>query len=267
MILIAAVIVPFLPYIGMALMAAGAGVSIYSGYQANAAAQKSAKMQTAASEAAANAQRMAAQAQAAQLRDQAELAGLQAHIENEKAGVAQQQGEIEARRRMIQLNADIGNTYAQWAGNGLLVDGGNDTLGHLLTANTREAAQDVGIIKSNTENEVWEHGMNRTMALLTQKSYQKQACAAGSIGQANATATLLSGEAQAYATRQAGLTALYQGWGSGIQMLGSAAFMGYGAFGPSSGGSVGIDVAHSGGWSGTNSTPNIVSSTPRFGLA
>ena len=214
---------------------AGAGMSIYSGYQADAAAKQSAKMQTAASEAAANAQRMAAQAQADQLRDQAELAGLQAHLENEKAGVAQQQGEIEARRRMIQLSADIGNTYSQWAGNGLLVDGGNDTLGHLLTANTREAAQDIGIIKTNTENEVWEHSMNKSMALLTQKSYEGQAENASLIGKANSNATLLSGEAQAYATRQQGLTALYQGWGSGIQMLGSAAFMGYSAFGPSAG--------------------------------
>ena len=215
---------------------AGAGMSIYSGYQANAAAKESAKMQTAASQAAAAAQQMAAQAQADQLRDQAQLAGLQAHLENEKAGVAQQQGEMESRRRMIQLNADIGNTYAQWAGNGLLVDGGNDTLGHLLTANTREAAQDVGIIKSNTENEVWEHGMNRTMALLSQKSYEGQAESASLIGKANANSTLLSGEAQAYATRQAGLTALYQGWGSGISMLGSAAFMGYGMVGPSAAG-------------------------------
>ena len=252
---------------GIVAMIAGAGVSIYSGYQANAAAKESARMQTDAARAAANAQQMAAQAQADQLRDQAALAGLQAHLEEQKAGVAQQQGELEQRRRMIQLNYDIGNTYAQWAGNGLLVDGGNDTLGQLLTANTREAAQDVGIIKSNTENEVWEHEMNKTSALLTQKSYEGQAGNALKVGGANASATLLSGEAQAYATRQQGLTALYQGWGSGIQMLGSAAFMGYGAFGPSAGGNgkVGIDVAHSGGWAGTNTPQTVVSSIPKFG--
>lgn len=222
---------------GLVALVAGAGVSIYSGYQANAAAKDAARMQTDAANAAANAQRMAAQAQADQLRDQAELAGLQASIEDKKAGVAQEQGAIEERRRMIQLSYDIGNTYAQWAGNGLLVDGGNDTLGQLLTANAREAGQDVGIIKSNTENAVWEHSMNKSMALLTQKSYEGQAENAKIAGSAGANATLLSGEAQAYATRQAGLTALYQGWGSGIGMLGQAAFMGAGAF-RSAGGAV-----------------------------
>lgn len=211
---------------GLVSMVAGAGVSIYSGYQANAAAKNAANMQTDAANAAANAQRMAAEAQAQQLRDQAELAGLQAAMEDKKAGVAQEQGQIERQRRMIQLSSDIGNIYAQYAGNGLLVDGGNDTLGQLLTANTREAAQDVGIIKSNEENSVWEHGMNKSMALLTQKSYEGQAANAQNVGEAGALSTLLSGEAQAYATRQQGLTALYSGWGSGISMLGSAATMG-----------------------------------------
>ena len=211
---------------GLIAMVAGAGVSIYSGYQARSAANKSARMQESAANAAANAQRMAAQAQAQQLRDQAEIAALQASVENKKAGVAQEQGQIEAQRRMVQLSYDIGNMYAQYAGNGLLVDGGNDTLGQLLTANTREAAQDVGIIKSNTENAVWEHGMNESMAKMSQKSLLAQSSNALSVGDANANATLLSGWAQAYATRQQGLTALYSGWGSGISMLGSAATLG-----------------------------------------
>lgn len=211
---------------GLIAMVAGAGVSIYSGYQANSAAKKSANMQTDAANAAANAQRMAADAQAQQLRDQAALAGVQASVEDKKAAVAQEQGQIEAQRRMVQLSYDIGNMYAQYAGNGLLVDGGNDTLGQLLTANTREAAQDVGIIKSNTENSVWEHSMNKSMALLTAKSYEGQADSAVNAGKSGAISTLLSGEAQAYATRQQGLTALYSGWGSGISMLGSAAMLG-----------------------------------------
>lgn len=217
---------------GIASMVTGAGFSIYSGYQANAAAKESARMQTDAANAAANAQRMAAEAQAQQLRDQAELAGLQAATEDKKAGVAQAQAQIEAQRRMVQLSDAIGATYAQYAGNGLLVDGGNDSLGQLLTATTREAAQDIGIIKSNEENAVWEHGMNKSMALLTQKSYEGQAQNAQLVGAAGANSTLLSGEAQAYATRQQGLTALYSGWGSGLSMLGSAAMMGVNAYKP-----------------------------------
>lgn len=217
---------------GIAAMAAGAGVSIYSGVQANSAAKTAARMQTDAANAAANAQRMAAQAQSDQLRDRAELAGLQAGIEDKKAGVAQAQAQIEAQRRMVQLSESIGATYAHYAGNNLLVDGGNDTLGQLLTANVREAAQDIGIIKSNEENSVWEHGMNKSMALLTQKNYEGQSKNALLVGEAGAGSTLLSGEAQAYATRQQGLTALYSGIGGGMSMLGSAAMAGYGAFKP-----------------------------------
>ena len=202
-------------------MMAGAGMSIYSGYQANSAARESARMQESASEAAANAQRMAAAAQAQQLNDQAELANLQADIEHKKSAQAQEQGEMEAARRSRLLAYDIGNAYAQWAGNGLLVDTSNDSLGELLTNNAREAGQDIGIIKTNTANAVWEHEMNRTSALMSAASLRSQAGSALAVGEANAGATLLSGQAQAYATRQAGLTALYQGWGSGISMFGS----------------------------------------------
>jgi hypothetical protein len=209
---------------GTLSMVAGAGVSIYSGHQANAAAKTAASQQQAASQAAAQAQQMAANAQAEQLKDKAELATLQASIENKKAGVAQEKGEIEEQRRMAQLSYDIGNAYAAWAGNGLLVDGGADSFGSLLTANTREAGQDVGIIKANTANEVWEHEQNATSHLLTAKSYESQAGYSSLTGQVNANATLMAGEAQAYATRQQGLTALYSGYGSALQMLGSAAF-------------------------------------------
>lgn len=208
---------------GAAAMAVGAGVSIYSGHQANNAAKKTANMQQAASQAAAQAQQMAANAQAEQLKDRAELATLQANIEGKKAGVAQEKGEIEQQRRMAQLSYDIGNAYAAWAGNGLLVDGGADSFGSLLTANAREAGQDVGIIKANTANEVWEHEQNATSHLLTAKSYESQADYSSLTGQVNANATLMAGEAQAYATRQQGLTALYSGYGSALQMLGSAA--------------------------------------------
>ena len=252
----------------VATMAVGAGMSIYSGYQANAAAKTSARMQTDAANAAANAQRMAAEAQAQQLRDQADLAGIQASAESKRAGVAQERGEVEARRRMIQLSYDIGSVYSQAAGSGLLVDGGGDTVGQILTANVREAAQDVGIAKANAANEVWEHDMNRTSALLTQKSYLAQSGSARRVGEMNAGATLLSGEAQAYATRQAGLTALYQGWGTGLQMLGSAASGASGLAGGASGAAAfGGNTARMGGWSGTNSAPTWASSAPRTGIA
>lgn len=247
-------------------MIAGAGMSIYSGYQANSAARESARMQESASEAAANAQRMAAAAQAQQLNDQAELANLQADIEHKKSVQAQEQGEMEAARRSRLLAYDIGNAYAQWAGNGLLVDTSNDSLGELLTNNAREAGQDIGIIKTNTANAVWEHEMNRTSALMSAESYRSQAANAGLIGEANAGATLLSGQAQAYATRQAGLTALYQGWGSGISMFGSwaggvvSAGGGLGSLGGKAGGA-GASTAFSRGGSDVYSGGRLYSPT------
>lgn len=247
-------------------MIAGAGMSIYSGYQANSAARESARMQESASEAAANAQRMAAQAQQQQLNDQAELANLQAGIEQKKAAQAQEQGEMEAARRSRLLAYDIGNAYAQWAGNGLLVDTSNDSLGELLTNNAREAGQDIGIIKTNTANAVWEHEMNRTSALMSAASYRNQAANAGLIGEANAGATLLSGQAQAYATRQAGLTALYQGWGNGISMFGSwaggvvSAGGGLGSLGGKAGGA-GASTAFSRGGSDVYSGGRLYSPT------
>lgn len=223
-------------YVALAAYATAAGVSLYSGYRANQAAKQSARMQTRASDAAAAAQQAAAKAQSDQLRDQAELAALQAGIEQKKAGVAQEQGEVEAARRSRALAADIGNAYAQWAGNGLLVDGGEDSLGHLLTSNVREAGEDIGIIRTNTQNTVWEHDMNRTSYLMSEQSLRRQAKSALAVGGANAYATRVSGQAQAYATRQAGLTALYGGIGGAVGTLGSMGMTGYMAWGPSAGG-------------------------------
>ena len=257
-------------YIAAACMAVGAGVSIYSSYQANSAAHESARQQESAAQAAADAQRMAAEAQAQQAKDQADLAKLQAGLEDKKAAVAQEAGQIEAQRRMVQLSLDIGNTYAQWAGNGLLVDGGSDTLGALLTAQTREGATDVGIINANTANSVWEHQMNKAAAEMSEKSYLNQAENYSLLGEANANATLSSGAATAYATRQAGLTALYKGWGSGISMIGGAAYGAGSQFAAnnptlfSSMSTNAADWAYSGGWSSTNTTPTVANSTPLF---
>lgn len=211
---------------GLGLMGGGSIISILGGFRANDASKQNASLQYAASNAAANTQRMAAAAQSQQLKTQAELAGMQAKIEQQKAGVAQEAGEIEQQRRMRLYAADIGNLYAQYAGNGLLVDGGADTLGNLLRTNALEAGEDIGVSKANTANEVWEHDMNRTAALVSQKSYLAQADSALSIGDANAQATLMSGWANAVATRQAGMTALYSGLSTGLTGLGGAALGG-----------------------------------------
>lgn len=211
---------------GLGMMVGGSIINVISGFRTNDASKQNAAMQYAASNAAANTQRMAAAAQSQQLKDQAALEGMKAKLEQQKAGVAQEAGEIEQQRRMRLYAADIGNLYAQYAGNGLLVDGGADTLGNLLRNNALEAGEDIGVSKANTANEVWEHDMNKTAALVSQKSYIAQAGSALSIGDANAQATLLSGWANAVATRQAGMTALYSGISSGLSGLGGAALGG-----------------------------------------
>ena len=211
---------------GLGLMGVGSVIGMLSGFRANDASKQAASMQRDATLAAANAQRIAASAQSQQLKDQAELAGMQATIEQRKAGVAQEAGEIEQQRRMRLYAADIGNMYAMYAGNGLLVDGGADNLGNLLRTTALEAGEDIGVSRANTANAVWEHDMNKAAALVTQKSYLAQSSNALATGDANAQSTLMSGWANAVATRQAGMTALYSGLSTGLSGLGGTVMNG-----------------------------------------
>ena len=85
----------------------------------------------------------------------------QARHEEAKAGIAQIQAEQEAERRSRLLAADIGSAYANFAGNGLLVDGGGkDTVGSVLTTTAAEAARDISTIRDNGRMNVWEHQSN-----------------------------------------------------------------------------------------------------------
>ena len=127
-------------------MAVGAGYSAYSSYQAGKQAEKESKVQ-------AEIQRRQAEAYDMQAADLAR----QADIEKQKAGIAQIQAEQEAEKRSRLLAADIGSAYANYAGNGLLVDGGNDTFGNVLTTTVAEAERDISTIRDNSRLSVWEH--------------------------------------------------------------------------------------------------------------
>lgn len=176
--------------IGTAVTAAGA---IYSGIQSNRAAKQQAK---------------AAEQQAAA---QAAESERQAKLENERAAVAQVQGEQEAEKRSRALAADIGSTYANAAGNGLMVDGSSlgDSLGKVLTSQVTEGQADISTIKDNTAMNVWTHQTNANSYL------------------ASAANTRIAGENTASSLRAQGKSALIGGFigatGSAIKGAASVA--------------------------------------------
>lgn len=102
-------------------------------------------------------------AQQTQAKAEAEEMNRQAKLSEERAAIAQLQGEQEAEKRSRALAADIGSTYANWAGNGLLVDGaGNtkDSLTAVVNTQTAEAQADISNIRDNTAINIWEHQSN-----------------------------------------------------------------------------------------------------------
>lgn len=60
------------------------------------------------------------------------------------------------------MAADIGSTYANFAGNGLLVDVGSrdDTFGNVLSTTVAEAQRDISTIRDNGRMSVWEQQSN-----------------------------------------------------------------------------------------------------------
>lgn len=85
----------------------------------------------------------------------------QAKLNEERAAIEQAKGEQEKARRSRQLAADIGSMYANFAGNGLLVDGGKkDTVGDVLKTTVREGQADITTIKDNTAMNVWTYQAN-----------------------------------------------------------------------------------------------------------
>lgn len=128
-----------------AAIIAGTAYSAYSSYEQGVAAEQAAK-----------AQAEQYKAQAAILEQQALENDRQAKYENERAGIAQVQGELEAEKRSRLLAAEIGSLYAAYAGNGLLVDGGeNDTFGAVLKSSVAEGQADISTIRDNAAINVW----------------------------------------------------------------------------------------------------------------
>lgn len=134
------------------------------------------------------------QAKAVQQQAEAEAENLrkQRDYENERAAIAQLQGEQEAERRSRTLAADIGSLYANAAGNGLLVDGAGGTVGDVLRTTVTEGQADISTIRDNAAMNVWTHQTNA-------ETYER-----------NALTALASGRRTAKALRHQGKLGLWQ---------------------------------------------------------
>ena len=170
----------------------------------------------------------------------------QGEIAQEKANIEQMKGEREAARRSRMLAQEIGEQYAQYAGNGFAVDAGpTDTLGAIIRSSTTEGQADISTILDNAKMNQWTfeeerrtqqrnaanslQGANNLVfkAQIDQASGQdarKAAALTMSNARAAAADTLSYGRAAARAARKSGRRAA---WGAG---LGGAAQTAWGAY-------------------------------------
>jgi len=188
--------------VGACVAAAGSIYAGVSSYQAGKAQQE------AANEAAAAAQ-VQGQIQAEAARQQAEAQAAeyerQARMEQARAGIEQIQGEQEAEKRSRQLAASVGSLYANYAGNGLLVDGNpSDTLGAALRTEVAEGQADISTIRDNAAMNVWTRESNAN-SLLTSAGNTRIA------GVNAATAYIQSGKNEATSLVNQGKIAAMQG--------------------------------------------------------
>jgi hypothetical protein len=108
----------------------------------------------------------------------------QAALEQERANIAQIQGEQEAARRMHSYSQEVGSVYANAAGNGILIDSGTagDTLGRALDTSAKMSAQDISNIRDNTSLTIWTHQANKSQLLRSADNYKKEGKAAYKAG-------------------------------------------------------------------------------------
>lgn len=151
-----------------AAIIAGTAYSAYSSYEQGKAADQQAK------------------AAAAENRYQAQLM-------EERAGIAQIQGEQEAEKRSRILAAEIGRQYANWAGSGLLVDAGDDTFASVLDSTVAEGQADVTTVKNNAAINVWTYKSNSNSLLASAENNLISGSNARVAAKYNALGTSLSG--------------------------------------------------------------------------
>lgn len=170
----------------------------------------------------------------------------QGEIAQEKANIEQLKGEREAARRSRMLAQEIGEQYAQFAGNGFAVDAGpQDTFGAIIRSSATEGQADISTILDNARMNQWTfEEEKRTQQRNAANSLQgannlvfkaqsdlasgQDARRAAALTMANARSaaadTIAYGRAAARAARKSGRRAA---WGAG---LGGAAQTAWGAY-------------------------------------
>jgi len=170
----------------------------------------------------------------------------QGEIAQEKANIEQMKGEREAARRSRLLAQEIGEQYAQFAGNGFAVDAGPaDTFGAIIRSSTTEGQADISTILDNALMNQWTFEEERRTQQrnaanslqgannLVFKSQSDQASAqdarsAAALTLSNARSaaadTLSYGRAAARAARKSGRRAA---WGAGLEGGAKLAWGGY----------------------------------------
>ena len=172
----------------------------------------------------------------------------QGEIAQEKANIEQLKGEREAARRSRLLAQEIGEQYAQFAGNGFAVDAGpQDTFGAIIRSSAAEGQADISTILQNAQLNQWTfEEEKRTQQRNAANSLQgannfvfkaqsdlesgadarKAAALTMSNAQSAAAQTIEYGKAAAKAAKKAGRRAA---WGAGLsgaaKVAGSAAGM------------------------------------------
>lgn len=80
----------------------------------------------------------------------------QGEVLQEKANIEQLKGEREAAKRSRMLAQEIGSQYAQFAGNGFLVDANpTDTFGAIIRSSATEGQADISTILENAKMNQW----------------------------------------------------------------------------------------------------------------
>jgi len=189
-------------------------------YQSGVAQQEAADQ---AAQAAITASQIQANAVTAQAEREAAEYQRQARLEETRAGIEQIQGEQEAEKRSRLLAANVGSLYANYAGNGLLVDGRHsDTLGAALRTTVAEGQADISTIRDNTAMNVWTRQTNAA-------SLRQSAANTIASGNETAYAALYSGLSDAKSYRNQGKLAYRSGVAgmvTGLLGAGSSASLG-----------------------------------------
>lgn len=170
----------------------------------------------------------------------------QGEIAQEKANIEQLKGEREAAKRSRLLAQEIGQQYAQFAGNGFAVDANpNDTFGAIIRSSATEGQADISTILDNAKMNQWtfeeeKRTQQRNAANSLQgannfvfKAQSDQASAqdarnAAALTLSNAEAaaqqTIAYGKAAAKSARKAGRRAAWGSVAEGIGKLGWGAY-------------------------------------------